>query len=90
MTTETQHQVVTIGIRYKMEDNLEFANHVQNSLDRFHRDDWGDNVDPHDWKMNDSKENQYALGSYELGEDKIWIIREYDGSVTTVLLPEGY
>ena len=89
MTTATQ-QVVTIGIQQRMKDNLEFANQVQNSLDRFHRNDWGDDMAPEDWKLNDSTNNQYALGSYKVGEEKVWIIREHDGSVITILFPEEY
>lgn len=89
MTTATQ-QVVTIGIQQRMKDNLEFANQVQNSLDRFQRNDWGDDMAPEDWKLNDSTNNQYALGSYKVGEEKVWIIREHDGSVITILFPEEY
>tara|TARA_Y100000310_G_C20659984_1_gene804180 strand:- start:500 stop:799 length:300 start_codon:yes stop_codon:yes gene_type:complete len=90
MTTETMNLVVTIGVRHKLENDLEFANQVQNSLDRFQRNDWGDDMAPEDWKLNDSTNNQYALGSYKVGEEKVWIIREHDGSVTTVLFPEEY
>ena len=89
MTTATQ-QVVTIGIQQRMKDNLEFANQVQNSLDRFQRNDWGDDMAPEDWKLNASTNNQYALGSYKVGEEKVWIIREHDGSVITILFPEEY
>ena len=89
MTTATQ-QVVTIGIQQRMKDNLEFANQVQNSLDRFQRNDWGDDMAPEDWKLNDSTNNQYALGSYKVGAEKVWIIREHDGSVITILFPEEY
>ena len=90
MTTATPQQVMTIGISHKLENNLEFADHLQNSLDRFQRNDWGDDMAPEDWKMNDSTSNQYALGSYRAGEEKIWIIREHDGSVTTIMFPEEY
>ena len=90
MAANTQNIVMTRGISLKMENNLEFANYVQASLDRFHSNDWGDDIDPEDWKANDSKDNQYALGSYEMGWEKIWIIREYDGSIATVLLPEEH
>ena len=96
MATGTQNIVVTRGISLKMENNLEFANHVQASLDRFHSNDWGDDIDPEDWKANDKSKDDtdgmgfYALGSYKIGWEKIWVIREADGSVTTVLLPEEY
>ena len=90
MTTKIINPVITIGISHKLENDFEFANHVQNALDRFQRNDWGDDMAPEDWKMNDSTNNQYALGSYRAGEEKIWIIREHDGSVTTIMFPEEY
>jgi len=108
MTAGTQNIVMTRGISLKMENNLGFANHVQASLDRFHSNDWGDDIDPEAWKANDKSKDDpdsmgfYALGSYKtgllevsdtdtspnVGWEKIWIIREHDGSVTTVLFPE--
>ena len=91
MTIATHH-VVTIGIQQRMKDNLEFANQVQNSLDRFYRNDWGADIAPEDKEIYDSTDNQsqYALGSYKTGPEKIWIIREHDGSAVTVLFPWEY
>ena len=37
----------------------------------------------------DSADN-YRLSSYEVGGEKVWVITEHDGSVTTILLPEEY
>jgi len=54
--------------------------------------DWGD-VDAGDWKLNDSAvtEGIRILSSYLTAKgDKIWIITEWDRSVTTLLLPDEY
>lgn len=54
--------------------------------------DWGDLDDE------DTKQNEFALGnkerllsSYVLPDSaKVWVITEWDRSVTTILLPEDY
>jgi len=54
--------------------------------------DWGD-LDDADIKQNDlSLENkQRLLSSYSLPDSaKVWVITEWDRSVTTILLPEDY
>jgi len=58
------------------------------------RGDWGD-VDVSDKKANDAAlsplEPARLLSAYHLKNGtKIWIITEWDRSVTTVLLPEEY
>lgn len=55
--------------------------------------DWGDLSD-HDWQANDralrSGEDR-LFSSYDIGPVlKLWIITEWDRSVTTLLLPEEY
>ena len=69
-----------------------FARHVQLSVTRHLAGDWGDLCDE------DRVANEQALAeggrlfsSYtQEGDQKIWIITEWDRSVTTVLLPEEY
>ena len=54
--------------------------------------DWGD-VDKHDWHRNDValKSACRLLSAYKITpEVKIWIITEWDRSVTTLLLPSEY
>ena len=53
--------------------------------------DWGD-LDKHDKKENDfSVKNGFRiLSSYNISDDKIYVITEADRSVTTFLLPEDY
>lgn len=65
-------------------------------LDRHLSGDWGD-LAASDRKQNDSglaNGNDRLHSSYNLGPDagckKVWIITEWDRSVTTILLPEDY
>ncbi len=56
--------------------------------------DWGD-IGPEDWKMNDRdlREGERLFSVYELDGargPRIYIITEWDRSVTTFLLPEEY
>ncbi len=49
-------------------------------------------VDSENAKLNDEavKEGSRILSAYEIGEDRIWIITEWDRSVTTLLLPSEH
>lgn len=61
-------------------------------LNRHARGDWGD-LSSEDLALNDlaAITGQRVLSSYVLGNgQKVWIITEWDRSVTTVLLPEDY
>lgn len=54
--------------------------------------DWGD-VCKEDWKSNDDalKTGERLLSAYKLPDGKrIWIITEWNRSVTTLLFPEDY
>ena len=54
--------------------------------------DWGDLCDE-DRHLNDAalKSGDRLLSSYQVASDlKLWIITEWDRSVTTLLLPEEY
>lgn len=54
--------------------------------------DWGD-VCAEDWCSNNRavRGNGLVLSSYEVSGDlKVWIITEWDRSVTTLLLPSDY
>lgn len=53
--------------------------------------DWGD-VDAEDWQTNDRalEHGTRLLSAYNTPAGKIWIITEWDRSVTTMLLPEEY
>ncbi len=75
-----------------MEEHPDFRSFVNDSIERYSNCDWGDTCDE------DKETADYAV---EHGErilavyqhDKlptIWIITEWDRSVTTVLFPEEY
>ena len=84
--------VVTGGVAAEMEKNPDFAAFVQRSLARHAQGDWGDLCEE------DMQENERALqeggrlfSAYEgEGLSKIWIITEWDRSVTMILFPEEY
>ena len=60
-------------------------------LARHQKGDWG-NVPPEDAQENElSVQNGFRiLSSYQVGDEKLWVITEADRSVTTILRPEEY
>ncbi|SAK87801.1 plasmid related protein [Caballeronia glebae] len=65
---------------------------VDDLLTRHLRGDWGD-LTAEDRRQNDLalESGLRVLSCYELpGGGKVWIITEWDRSVTTVLLPDDY
>lgn len=84
--------VVTRGIDERMKDR-KFQVFVQTCLGRYMNCDWGDTTE------NDKRSNNQALKNderilavyiYRPTNEAIWIITEWDRSVTTVLFPEEY
>lgn len=83
---------VTGGVFNLLDCDDEFARHVSLSLRRHLTGDWGDVCDE------DRLANEVALQQGERlfsvykkeGQPTIWIITEWDRSVTTVLLPDEY
>lgn len=85
--------VMTKSISDKMQDN-NFAGFVYNSLVRHLKCDWGD-LSEEDWETNELalKGNDDRLFSAYIDKEtgfKIWIITEWDRSVTTILFPSEY
>ncbi len=84
---------MTCGVVDKSVENLAFTTFCVASLKRHGQGDWGELCDE-DKKANDEalKSGEERLFSaYEKeGFPKIWIITEWDRSVTTTLLPEEY
>ena len=72
-----------------------FALSIQNAFARYLKKDWGDLCDD-DKKMNDEalETDDRILASYHIqtasSVEKIYIVTEYDRSVTTVLLANEY
>lgn len=82
----------TSGVNNKIADDVEFAKLVFASLQRHVAGDWGD-VCTEDREANDKalEMGERVLSAYEkVPLPKIWIITEWDRSVTTVLFPEEY
>jgi hypothetical protein len=89
-TFSSKQMVVTAGVASKMKDE-KFESFVKQSITRHFNADWGISQDK---AMNDSAlENgdDRIMSVYEEeGFPKIWIITEWDRSVTTVLFPSEY
>ena len=60
-------------------------------LSRHLQGDWGD-LDPKDKSLNDEalKHGGRLFSSYNVADDKVWVITEADRSSTTLLLPSEY
>lgn len=92
MEFELGQTVMTRGIADSMETMPGFSDFVFDSFKRYVMCDWGD-THPEDEGLNDEavKEGYRILAVYK--SDKfptIWIITEWDRSVTTILFPEEY
>ena len=61
------------------------------ALQRHQSGDWG-KVCTEDWEANNQslKDGTRLLSSYEVDGRRLWVITEWDRSVTTVLFPEEY
>ena len=88
--------VVTRGEKKKMQNDDIFASYVDNCILRHLTGDWGD-LDPEDAALNDKalesgEDRIFSAYKYESirNEGKIWIITEWDRSVTTILFPSEY
>ena len=84
--------VMTRGVHSKIKEDVDFSIGVLDAFERYQRCDWGDLCEE------DKAENEHALKEgerifavYNIGDEKkLWIITEWDRSVTTLLLPEEY
>jgi hypothetical protein len=84
--------LMTRGVNDLVADNELFAKHVLLSIKRHLAGDWGDVCDE-DRVANEMalKEGTRLFSVYtKEGLPKIWIITEWDRSVTTTLFPEEY
>lgn len=90
---ETGQVVVTAGVAAEMQQNPGFIKFVLESFKRYEVGDWG-NTCPDDAKINEKavkNGDDRILAVYEDKKyEKIWIITEWDRSVTTILFPEEY
>lgn len=85
--------VATRGVADLVADDASFAGFVNDSLGRFIKGDWGDTCGE-DAQMNDlavKNGDDRILAAYiDNNGNKIWIITEWDHSVTTILFPDEY
>ena len=83
--------VMTRGVASYCEEHRSFFPFVTISVARHLAGDWGD-LCKEDKKLNDKalKSGDRLLSAYEQDGQKIWIITEWDRSVTTVLFPDEY
>lgn len=80
--------VMTKGIATKVKNDGEFALFIAECVDKYLKQDWGDTCDE-DSALNDHAVrtgNDRIVAKY----DKIFIITEWDRSVTTILFTEEY
>lgn len=92
MKFELGKVVITQGVHNACEENLVVLFEVQEAFARYQTCDWG-MLDKHDWKMNDNAikyDNDRILGRYSTMDGVIYIITEWDRSVTTILFASEY
>ena len=84
--------VMTRGVNDEIAENTPFSKFVLGSLKRHARCDWGDLSIEDTTSNNSALKNEGRLFSAytKEGLKKIWIITEWDRSVTTILFPDEY
>lgn len=87
--------VASSGVANKMGNDLGFYCHVMRCINRHENADWGDCC-AEDKQLNDDaltsgKDRMFSVYNHADHPDwRIWIITEWDRSVTTVLFPSEY
>lgn len=83
--------VATRGVADEMEASTLFMLEVQAAFQQYVSGDWGQ-ISEADKKENDraALEGERVLAAYQTSKGKIWIITEWDRSVTTILFPSEY
>lgn len=85
---KTGQWVMTRSIAEKVRKNEDFAFFILESTEKYLRKNWGD-ICKEDWKMNDEavkNGDDRIVARY----DNIFIITEWDRSLTTILFTEEY
>lgn len=83
--------VMTSGVANWIKENPARYPLINNSITRHKSGDWGDLCDE-DKECNNIavKDGERLLSAYKVDDEKIYIITEWDRSVTTVLFPSEY
>lgn len=84
--------VTTCGVAEKMQNDISFGIGVVDALERHSKGDWGNISDDDRDVNNEAVKNgdDGIMSSYTIGSTEIWIMTEWNRSVTTVLFPEEY
>lgn len=85
------HLYATRKVEDLMQGNLRFKSDVNNALNLYLYDDWGDSCSE-DVQANDEAlvMGERILAAYETCKGKIWIITDAYRSSTTILFPSEY
>lgn len=91
MKFELGQLVATRGIADMMETNPQFRDDVAKAFTKYQNCDWGITCEE-DAEMNNEAltGEDRILAVYETCKGEIWIITEWDRSVTTILFPSEY
>ena len=83
--------VTTAGVAEWMEESQSRSIAVARAVWRHRSRDWGQ-VCQEDKETNDEavRDGNRILSSYKVEDRDVWIITEWDRSVTTILFPEEY
>lgn len=91
MFTDLGQLVATRGIYDDMQQDDAFSNEVAAAMLRYQLEEWGE-LPPEDIELNNEaiKDGGRILAAYNTSRGRIWIITEWDRSVTTILYPSEY
>jgi hypothetical protein len=83
--------VMTSGVSHWSQGNLDRISGLSKIVGRHKNKDWGE-VCSEDWETNNvAVENgERILSSYTIDDEKLWVITEWDRSITTILFPSEY
>lgn len=84
--------VMTRGIADAMEENKDFTKEVHKAFERYIACDWGE-LEEEDAELNNSavqNNDDRIFAKYDTSEGAIYIITEWDRSVTTILFTDEY
>ena len=99
---QTGKQMITAGVSHATSENPNFHLFLMQCMEKHKSNDWGD-VGETDWKNNDAAVivGERIISAYNLPDNfkslghnsrdtKLWIITEWNRSLTTVLFPSEY
>lgn len=87
MNFNTGNIYISAAIAFKASNESEFFHFLNKSIRKYMNCEWGNDV-----LINNNAviNGERILASYQYQNTKIWIITEYDRSMTTILFPEEY